>query len=93
MEFSKELKELFLKGGAVVCSETYTTNTYLIRMPKGEFIKDNRIKYEDNFFEYVIVDDNYEIASYFSGSLVDAKKTMRNIHKEKCSYIWRKEYK
>ena len=42
MKFSKQVNELFLKGGKIIHRETYTTKTYLVRMPKGSFIQDYR---------------------------------------------------
>tara|TARA_R110000787_G_scaffold76330_2_gene168404 strand:+ start:207 stop:503 length:297 start_codon:yes stop_codon:yes gene_type:complete len=98
MEFSKEVKELFLKGGAIVHSDTYTTNTYLIRMPKGQFIKDDRKEWKNNFFEYVIAgdyygDDSIDTETHLNSTLGGAKKRMILNHSEKCSAIWNKENK
>ena len=96
MKTIKEVNELFLKGGQVVHSETYTTETYLIRMPKGSFIQDDRKGMENNFFEYVVVGDllndgSIVKESHHNSTLRGAKKTMNESHKEKCNRIWRKE--
>lgn len=98
MKFSKEVNELFLKGGAVVWKDTFKTNTFLIRMPKGKLIKDDRKEYENNFFEYVIAGDYYGddficIETHLNNTLGGAKKRMILNHSEKCSAIWSKENK
>jgi len=98
MEFSKQVNELFLKGGKIVHSETYTTETYLIRMPKGNFIKDDRPEMENNYFEYAVVGDlsndgNIVLESNHNNTLRLAKKIMNESHTEKCVRIWKKENK
>jgi len=98
MKFSKEVTELFLKGGKIVNRETYTSKTYLIRMPKGSFIQDDRKEMEKNFFEYAVVGDlsndgNIVLESNHNNTLRGAKKIMNESHTEKCSRIWRKENK
>jgi hypothetical protein len=98
MEFSKQVNELFLKGGKIIHRETYTTKTYLVRMPKGSFIQDDRTGMESNFFEYVVIGDlsndkNIVIESSHNNNLRGAKKIMNESHTEKCRRIWRKENK
>jgi hypothetical protein len=101
MEFSKEVKELFLKGGVIVYRDTFKTNTFLIRMPKGQFIKDDREDWKNNFFEYVIVgdyfrrngDNSIDTETHLNSTLGGAKKRMSLEHYEKCSAIWNKENK
>jgi len=98
MEFSKQVNELFLKGGKIVHSETHTTKTYLIRMPKGSFIQDDRPGMENNYFEYIVIGDLCDdgkivMESTHNNTLRGAKKIMNESHTEKCGWIWGKENK
>ena len=92
---TKEVLQLFLNGGKIVHRETYTSQTYLVRMPKGNFIQDYRNGMENNFFEYIIIGDLCDdgkivIESTLNNTLRGAKKIMNESHKEKCGWIWRK---
>tara|TARA_R110000803_G_scaffold70019_2_gene132671 strand:+ start:167 stop:448 length:282 start_codon:yes stop_codon:yes gene_type:complete len=86
---NKEVQTLLLNGGTVVRKEDGGKNTtILIRMPKGQFIKDDRTEYENNHFEYVICQNfmNVEIisiASYTSDTLSGAKKKTWAKHSER----------
>ena len=96
MQFNKEVNELILKGGKMVHNETYTSTTYLMRMPKGSYIQDYRDGQENNYFEFVVIGDLSNngilvVESYHNNTLRGAKKIMNESHTEKCARIWRKE--
>ena len=95
MKLSNELTKLFLAGGKVVHKETYTCKTYLIRMPKDEFIQDERSDYLDNKFEYAWAqsnsdNDTIEVGGYLNESLPMARKKMNEKHIDTCEVIWAK---
>tara|TARA_R110000796_G_scaffold221120_6_gene337163 strand:+ start:4573 stop:4854 length:282 start_codon:yes stop_codon:yes gene_type:complete len=85
----KEIQNLLLNGGTVVLKEDGGKNTtILIRMPKGQFIQDDRAEYENNFFEYVICQNSMNveiisICSYTSDTLLGAKKKTWKKHSER----------
>tara|TARA_R100000789_G_C2879267_1_gene113949 strand:+ start:193 stop:507 length:315 start_codon:yes stop_codon:yes gene_type:complete len=96
MRTSGEVNNLFLKGGKVVHSETHTLKTYLIRMPKEEFIKDISETWGTRYFEYVLVENLLKpneliIAKYLNNSLSGARKIAVKDHEERCYYVYSKE--
>ena len=96
MKINEEVNSLFLKGGKVVHSETYTAETYLIRMPQEHFIKDVSEEWGIRYFEYVWIqnylnNDELHIGGHLNSTLVGAKKEMSENHSEHCSFIYRKE--
>ena len=88
MKLSKEVQELFLKGAQVVCNEIdYSkkneNEVYLLRMPKGLFIKDYRKEYENHFFEYVRLSNRLDnntlhVTGHRNGTLHDVRKNILN---------------
>jgi len=86
---SWEVQSLLMNGGQIVIKETVGKNTtILIRMPKGKWIEDDRVKmYRNNSFEYAICRDyltlgEITVSSYFNDTLRAAKKRAYQDHQE-----------
>lgn len=87
MEFSNELKEMFLNGGQVVYINRYKCLTILVRMPKDNFIQDDRKDHEDNSFEYAYAQNInggvlVEVVGYRNGGLRVVKALIAKEHTE-----------
>jgi len=107
-KFTKQVTDLLIQGGTIVKTmqedeKLESLFTGLIRMPKGKFIKDDR--YEDNYFEYVIIQNSKEYSSdrlnpisviqYGNDHLATMKVRVRKEHSKDLNYIynrrWRRE--
>lgn len=93
MVFTEEATQLFLNGGKVVNTIGTEKMVVIVRMPKGEFIQDEREGQEDNKFEYVIL-QNYDpkkltVVGWKNGSLSQVKK---RVYEEELHFVYGKEF-
>jgi len=95
MKTTENVNVLFLQGGKVVDSHSYKggAKTYLIRMPKGFFIKEDPSEFEYVWIQNFMEENCLRIGGYKNGTLVEVKKKTTEEHNDYCKAIWMKERK